>query len=332
MRDILEEKEAEILSEFATKSIDATRENNEKDEKFRLAFQIDRDRIYHCKSFRRLMHKTQVFISPTGDHYRTRLTHTLEVSQIARSIARSIYVNEDLVEAIALGHDLGHTPFGHTGENAINSILKDLGGFRHNEHSVKVVRELEKNGKGLNLSLQTLDGIKNHGSSSKPFTIEGEIVKIADKIAYVNHDIEDSICANIITEKDLPKDCIQLLGDTNSKRINFIIEDIVNNSTNKPHIIISQDVFEKLYKLRKFLSQHVYTNELNINERNKINFIIQSLYDYYYKNIHKLPAEYLQKIEKGDNKTIVVCDYIAGMTDRYAVHTFEEKFLPKSFI
>ncbi len=332
MKRFLEKREKEFLSEFATKSDSATREKLEEEEKYRLAFQIDRDRLYHCKSFRRLMHKTQVFISPTGDHYRTRLTHTLEVSQIARSIARSIRVNEDLVEAIALGHDIGHTPFGHTGEDAINVILKDFGGFKHNLHSVKVVREIEKYGKGLNLTLQTLDGIKNHGSSAKPMTIEGEIVKIADKIAYVNHDIEDAIYANIITKEDLPKDCIELLGNSNSDRIEFIIEDIVKNTVNSPHLNISKEVFEKLYILRKFLRHRVYSDELNVNERNKINFIIQSLFNYYEKNIDKLPKEYLFKIENGENKTIIICDYISGMTDRYAIHTFEKIFVPKSFI
>ncbi len=332
MREKLEQRELQNLSEYATKSREALREIKEEEKTHRLAFQVDRDRIYHSRSFRRLMHKTQVFISPTGDHYRTRLTHTLEVAQVARSIARSINVNEDLVEAIALGHDLGHTPFGHTGEESINSILKDFGGFSHNEHSVKVVRELEKNGKGLNLTIQTIDGIKNHGSSSKPSTIEGEIVKIADKIAYVNHDIEDSISANIITENDLPKECIDLLGNTNSKRIDFIICNIIDNSLDRPHIKMSDEVFTKLYKLRKFLKSNVYKNELNTKERNKINFIIESLYEYYYKNIHKLPPEYIKKIDEGEDVTIVVCDYIAGMTDRYAIHTFEDKFMPKSFI
>ncbi len=332
MREKFEKREMENLSKYATKSVDGIRERHEEKGEYRLAFQVDRDRIYHSKAFRRLMHKTQVFISPTGDHYRTRLTHTLEVSQIARSIARNIRANEDLAEAISLGHDIGHTPFGHTGEDAINEILKDFGGFKHNKHSVKVVREIEKNGRGLNLTIQTLDGIKNHGSSAKPMTIEGEIVKIADKIAYVNHDIEDAICAKLITEEDLPKDCVELLGNNNSDRIDFIIKDIVTNTINTPHLNISDDVFEKLYVLRKFLRDCVYRNELNTKERNKIHFIIESLYNYYMKNLHTLPKEYLLKIENGENETIVVCDYIAGMTDRFAIHNFNDIFVPKSFI
>ncbi|MFV0439848.1 MAG: deoxyguanosinetriphosphate triphosphohydrolase [Lachnospirales bacterium] len=332
MRKILEQRELDNLSIYATKSKDATRRNPYTYEEFRTDFQIDRDKIYHCTSFRRLMHKTQVFISPMSDHYRTRLTHTLEVSQIARSIARGICANEDLTEAIAIGHDLGHTPFGHTGEEALNNILKDFGGFKHNKHSVRVCEVLERDGKGLNLTFETLDGIENHGTSSKPKTIEGEIVRLSDKIAYVNHDIEDAIRGKLISAIDLPQNSIELLGDKSGDRIGFIIQDVINNSMNKQHIEISNDVNEALYGLRKFLFQNVYSNEDNVNERNKIEFILFALYNYFMKKPQEMPEEYISMLEKEKHREIVVCDYIAGMTDRYATNTFNSIYIPKGWI
>jgi len=293
----------------------------------RTEFQRDRDRIIHCKSFRRLKHKTQVFIAPEGDHYRTRLTHTLEVAQIARTIARALRLNEDLTEAIALGHDLGHTPFGHTGEQSLNSITKN--GFKHNVHSLRIVDVLEGLN-GLNLTWEVRDGILNHTKSGKPDTLEGQIVSISDRIAYINHDIDDALRAKIISPDDLPKECIQVLGKTHGERINTMIVDVIYNSYDKPFIDMSNEVRESTEKLRNFMFEKVYIDSSAKKEENKAKYVIEELFRYFIKHPEKLPPEYRCNIERyGDEQ--VVCDYIAGMTDRYALRVFCEIYVPKGW-
>ncbi len=326
-----DEFEEKYLSKYATKSKEAVRKRKVDKNDFRTEFQRDRDKIYHCRAFRRLMHKTQVFIMPEDAHYRTRLTHTLEVSQIARSIARGVGANENLVEAIAIGHDLGHTPFGHTGEEALNKILNEYGGFDHAKHSVKVVEKLERDGEGLNLTEQTIDGIRNHGTKDKPKSIEGKIVQISDKIAYINHDIDDAIRAGIITQEQLPKEYIDILGETSKERIDFCIKHIIRRSSNKPDIEMDKEVYTAIYGIRRFLFQNVYENEENLKERKKIYFTIKSLYDYYYNNTEALPKYYYNEIQKGEEKAIVICDHIASMTDTYAINTFEKIFVPNNW-
>jgi len=296
----------------------------------RTDFQRDRDRILHSKAFRRLKHKTQVFIAPEGDHYRTRLTHTLEVSQISRTIARALRLNEDLTEAIALGHDLGHTPFGHTGERVLNEIHK--GGFKHNEQSLRVVDILEnrKGLRGLNLTYEVRDGILNHSGSNEPRTLEGQIVSISDRIAYINHDIDDSIRANIISKEDIPKDCLDVLGVTHGGRINTMIVDIIQSSYDKDKVQMSRDI--KLYtdKLRKFMFDRVYLDSIAKKEEYKAKYIIEQLYRYYYDNFDMIPTE-VKEIDYKDECRIedIICDYIAGMTDTYAMRVFEELYIPK---
>lgn len=333
LRLMYEQQEIENLSKYATKSVDATRDIDIEKCDYRTEFQRDRDRIIHSASFRRLMNKTQVFIAPNLDNYRNRLTHTLEVSQIARSIARGIKANEDLTEAIALAHDIGHTPFGHTGEDILNEILKDKGGYKHSKQSVRVVSVLEKDGKGLNLTHQTINGIENHGSSAKPSTIEGQIVQISDKIAYVNHDIEDSIRAKIITADELPKECTDILGDRASTRVDFLIRHIVEKSTDSPNIVLDDEVHEALYGLRKFLFQRVYLSDqkLSVNERAKIVFLIKSLYKNFYDNPNLLPEVNYKMLLNGEDKSIVVADHIASMSDSSAINTFKQSFVPKEW-
>ena len=272
----------------------------------RTEYQRDRDRIIHCKSFRRLKHKTQVFIAPEGDHYRTRLTHTLEVSQVARTIARALRLNEDLTEAIALGHDLGHTPFGHSGEKILNAIKTD--GFKHNEHSLRVVDILEGEG-GLNLTWETRDGILNHPKESTPCTLEGQVVNISDRIAYINHDIDDAIRAGIIDATDLPKDCIDILGDTHGRRIHNMVVDVVSSSTGKEYIQMSREVEEATEKLRSFMFDRVYMNEKSKREEKKAMHIIEQLFNYFIRHIDELPDEYLNFMSYGVEQ--VVCDYVA---------------------
>ncbi len=325
-----EEFEARVLSKFATKSSNSKgRVTKEEECDMRTTFQRDRDRILHCKSFRRLAHKTQVFISPEGDHYRTRLTHTLEVAQIARTIARALRLNEDLTEAIALGHDLGHTPFGHTGEHALQELTQNK--FLHNEHSLRVVEMLENDGKGLNLSFEVRDGILNHPTRGNPATLEGKVVQISDKIAYINHDIDDAIRGKVLREEDLPQECIKILGNTSSDRITTIISDIVNVSMENDFIMMSPDIKEAFYSMRKFLFKHVYIGSVAKTEESKAKHIISELYRYYIDDLNKLPSAYNNRYELGDSKEQVVCDYIAGMTDRYAVHTYMDLFFPKSW-
>ncbi len=295
----------------------------------RTDYQRDRDRIIHSKSFRRLKHKTQVFLSPGGDHYRTRLTHTLEVAQIARTIAKALCLNEDLTEAIALGHDLGHTPFGHAGERALSKYTSKP--FHHNEQSVRVVEKLEKNGRGLNLTWEVRDGILNHRSANKPSTLEGDIVRIADKIAYVNHDIDDGIRAGILSESQLPKECTKILGDCTRDRINNTIHALVNYSKDREFVALPPDFEQAQKELRFFMFNDLYTNPIAKSQEAKAEQMIGLLYNAYIDNINMLPDEFQEYIRAGENKEIVVCDYIAGMTDNYAIECFNELFIPKSW-
>jgi len=289
----------------------------------RTAFQRDRDRIIHCKAFRRLKHKTQVFIAPEGDHFRTRLTHTLEVAQIARTIARALRLNEDLTEAIALGHDLGHTPFGHAGEEALNEVYP--GGFKHNEQSLRVVDVLEK-GKGLNLTYEVRDGILNHTGSQLPETLEGQIVKIADRIAYINHDIDDAIRAGVIKEEQLPQECVKVLGKHHRGRINTMVTDMIMSSSERDMIAMSDKVWQATDKLRTFLFENVYIDSPAKAEEGKAIRLLQALYSFYSQNPAKLPPGW-----ESCRAERAACDYIAGMTDRYAIKLYEEIFVPKGY-
>ncbi len=312
----LEQREIDNLSEFATKSRFSKGRKKAEDEcDLRTNFQRDRDRILHSKAFRRLKHKTQVFLSPFDDHFRTRLTHTLEVSQIGRTIARALDLNEDLVEAVALGHDLGHTPFGHCGEGVLNELVK--GGFHHNIQSVRVVEVLEN----LNLCQETIDGILTHTWGYTPKTPEAQVVQLADKIAYINHDIEDSIRAGIISESDLPKDCIGYFSSVQSKRLNKMIHEIVSNSKGKPIVSMSEEAWHYTTKLRQWMFDNVYIDSPAKLEEKKARNVIKELF-YLYKDMLKPVCEEC-RIER------IVTDYISGMTDRYAVMKFEENFIPK---
>ena len=318
-----EQLEDVCLSPFATKSKNSLgRLKKEPKCDIRTCFQRDRDRIIHTKAFRRLMHKTQVFISPEKDHFRTRITHTLEVYQIAKAISSGLFLNEDLTEAIALGHDLGHTPFGHLGEEALKEILKD--GFFHNEQSVRIVQKIEKNGKGLNLTKEVLDGILNHRGRCKPKTLEGKVVQLSDKIAYINHDIDDAIRAGILKEDDLPKQCVNILGKTPRDRIDFLIRDILTNSTNKNDIIMTKEVKAAMYTLRKFLFENVYTSNTLKEERSNYKFMLKEIYHYYYNNFNQVPQEFANICLKGETKERAISDYIAGMTDRYAINLYKK--------
>ena len=323
-REIQEKRELEQLSPFAAKSA-MTRGRARKEEPcpIRTEFQRDCDRIIHSKAFRRLKHKTQVFFSPTNDHFRTRMTHTLEVSQIARTITRALNLNEDLAEAIALGHDLGHTPFGHSGEDVLNEIMDS--GFRHAEHSVRVATIIED----LNLTQETLDGILYHSGSlkkeSNAFTREGKIVKLSDKIAYLNHDIDVAMRAGIIKESDLPQDCIQYFSLDRSERITKMVLDIVQNSIGKDHICMSEDAFYHIDKLRTWMFKNVYTNPVAKKEESKVQGIVYGLFNHYEALLkQKLPNQNEEEIKR------TVCDYISGMTDRYAVQKYKEIYIPQS--
>ena len=315
IREKLEQREFNNLSDIATKSANATRKVEEERSDLRTDFQRDRDRILHSKAFRRLKHKTQVFLSPFDDHFRTRLTHTLEVSQIGRTIARALDLNEDLVEAISLGHDLGHTPFGHCGESVLNELVD--GGFHHNIQSVRVVEVLEN----LNLCKETIDGIFTHTWGYTPKTPEGQVVQLADKIAYINHDIEDSIRAGVISEDDLPKDCIQYFSSNQSKRLNKMIHEVVNNSLGKSNIGMSEEAWGYTTKLRDWMFQNVYIDSPAKQEEKKARRVIQELFYLYVEMLKPMcPQEKIVRI---------VTDYISGMTDRYAVEKFKENFIPE---
>ncbi len=293
----------------------------------RTAFQRDRDRIIHSNSFRRLKHKTQVFLSPEGDHYRTRLTHTLEVSQIARTISRALNLNEDLTEAVALGHDLGHTPFGHAGERALDAVCSS--GFHHYEQSLRVVDKLEKDGKGLNLTYEVRNGIERHTKGADADTLEGRVVRLADRIAYINHDIDDACRAGVMKESDIPKYITDTLGDTKSVRINNLVTDTIENSADT--ISLSPSVKEAFDTLHDFMFKKVYTNMECKSEEIKAVELIQWLFGYFMDNPDKLPSTFATVIEN-DGKERAVCDFVAGMTDRYAVSVFESYFVPKSWV
>lgn len=329
IRETTEQIEKKILSPYATLSSKSKgRVNPDEKCNVRTEFQKDRDRIIYSKAFRRLKHKTQVFITPEGDHYRTRLTHTLEVSQIARTISRSLRLNEDLTEAIALGHDLGHTPFGHAGERVLSEVCPL--GFKHNEQSVRVVDKLEKNCKGLNLTYEVKDGILCHTGEKQADTLEGSVVKIADRIAYINHDIEDSIRAQVIVQEDLPSECLKVLGRTSSERINNVIVNIISNSMNKNKVKMSSDFYKASEKLREFMFRHVYVGSLAKVEEKKAELMIRQLYSKLLETPLMLPVEFYNMIES-DGIDRVVCDYIAGMTDRYAVKIFSDIYIPTSW-
>lgn len=328
IREILQKREHVELSEYAAYS-DETKGRRIKEVlcDIRTEYQRDRDRILHSKSFRRLKHKTQVFLSPEGDHYRTRLTHTLEVSQIARTIAKGLFLNEDLTEAIALGHDLGHTPFGHAGERALDRVCPY--GFSHHEQSIRVVELLEKGGRGLNLTEEVRDGIRNHQTAGNPATLEGKIVRISDKIAYINHDIDDALRAGIIYESDIPEEFCSILGHTKTERINTLVHDAIKNNLGKDDIVLSSVVYEALYGLRSFLFQEVYTNPVAKGQEEKAMELVAQLYDYYLKYFERLPSEYVALVEqRGEKKERVVCDYVAGMTDNYAIRIYTDCFIP----
>lgn len=328
-----EKLEHEMLFDFATFA-DSTLGRNEREEKcnLRTEFQRDRDRIIHSKSFRRLKHKTQVFISPEGDHFRTRLTHTLEVSQIGRTIARALRLNEDLVEAIALGHDLGHTPFGHSGEAVLNELKSD--GFVHGEQSLKVVDFLERSDKriGLNLTEEVRDGILNHSGSGEAKTLEGKIIKFADRIAYINHDIDDAIRAGIISSDSLPKDLTDILGHTSSERINTMIIGIVKKSYGKPIVEMEKEIYEATMELRQYMFKTVYMDPVVKSEEVKIKRLLTELYKYYMEDLRRIPRNHLSLYEaRVHSDEDIVSDYIAGMTDTYAMKQIKNIFIPKGW-
>ena len=327
IREQIEQREQEILSPYACLSVNSRgRERLEEECDIRPVFQRDRDRILHSKSFRRLKNKTQVFLTPKGDHYRTRLSHTLEVSQNARTVAKALRLNEDLVEAIALGHDLGHTPFGHAGERCLNEIY--AGGFKHNEQSVRIIERLEREGKGLNLTWEVRDGILNHQTKTIPHTLEGKIVRISDKIAYVNSDFDDAIRAQLLCEEDIPLELRKVLGFDTKSRLNHLIHDLIINSMDKDDISLSQETFEALRELRKFMFEHVYKNPIAKVEEIKAKAMLTQLYYYYMNHLDELPAKLLQMLDEGEDQGRVVCDYISGMTDQYAITKFSEHFVP----
>lgn len=327
IREQTERIERETLSRHAALAENSRgRVSPEPQDELRTVYQRDRDRIIHCKSFRRLMNKTQVFLSPEGDHYRTRLTHTLEVSQIARTIARALRLNEDLTEAIALSHDLGHTPFGHAGERALNKLVP--GGFRHYEHSVRVVEKLEKNGRGLNLTAEVKDGILCHTSGKEAFTMEGRIIRWADKIAYINHDIDDAISAGCIRESDIPREITDVIGHSKTERITSLIGSIITN-TEENVIKMDEATYEAYINLHNFMYKSVYLNDYAKVEEKKVPNLIGTLFEHFME-VDNLPSN-LRMIAEEDGCEKAAADYIAGMTDRYAVEYYENLFVPKAW-
>lgn len=328
VREKIENNEKLLLSDKACLSVNSKGRVTEEEKcSLRTDFQRDRDRIIHSNSFRRLKHKTQVFLSPEGDHYRTRLTHTLEVSQIARTIANGLSLNGDLTEAVALGHDLGHTPFGHAGERALNSVFP--GGFRHYDQSLRVVEKLEKNGKGLNLTYEVRDGIACHTRGKEADTLEGRIVKLADKIAYINHDIDDAVRAGVMCEEDIPLEIRKALGFKKSARINTMVLNVVENSVDD--IVFSPDVNEPFLELHSFMFDKVYTNPVCKGEETKAIEIIIRLYDYFLKNPDRIPQAYHYIIDD-EGVERAVCDYVAGMSDRYLLAVYKKIFIPDSWV
>ena len=331
IREEVENREKEYLSPFASLSMNSKGRDIEEEQcDIRPVYQRDRDRILHSKSFRRLKDKTQVFLSPEGDHYRTRLTHTLEVSQNARTVAKALRLNEDLVEAIALGHDLGHTPFGHAGERALNRVCPM--GFKHNEQSVRVVEVLEKKGRGLNLTAEVRDGILNHQMSCMPSTLEGKIVRLSDKIAYIHHDMDDAIRAGILCEEDIPAELRKTLGQTTTQRLDTFIHDIIRNSENVNDIRMSDEIAEAMGEIRAFMFENVYQNPKAKGEESKAERLVEILYQFYYDHYELIPGEYHdQMIERGESKARMVCDFVSSMSDRFALATFRDIYMPDSW-
>jgi len=330
IREKMEQQEKEMLSPYATLSMNSKgRLRAEEECDIRPVFQRDRDRILHSKSFRRLKNKTQVFLHPLGDHYRTRMSHSLEVSQSARTIAKALRLNEDLVEAIALGHDLGHTPYGHCGEDVLNELCPE--GFVHSEQSVRIVDFLEKDGKGLNLTMEVRDGILNHQTSTMPSTPEGQIVRLSDKIAYVSSDIDDAIRAQILNEESIPKEIRNTLGYNVKERLNTLVHDVISNSMDSPQIRMSSEVYDAMFDLRRFLNDNVYKNKEAKGEESKARRMIKELYIYYCGHFDEIPYKYRSFLDRGDSKERIVCDYISGMTDSYANHKFSRIFIPMSW-
>ena len=329
LRERTFEIERAFLSPYACKSENTLGRDREETPCFmRTEFQRDRDRIVYCKAFRRLKNKTQVFFSPEGDHYITRLTHTIDVSQIARSIARTLSLNEDLAEAIALGHDLGHTPFGHSGERILSKLSPS--GFKHNVQSVRVVEVLEKDGAGLNLTKEVRDGILNHPKSGKPATLEGVCVSLADRIAYINHDLDDAIRAGILTENDVPKDIKRILGTSSRERINTAISSIYRASNGKNQVKMEEETARASEALRSFMFERVYLSDSARGEEEKAERMMTETYGFFIKHPDRLPENYL-KLLNGYSVEQVVCDYLSSMTDRYAVYTFNKIFVPKGW-
>jgi dGTPase len=329
LRERVEAWEAEFLWERATRSYPAKRAEREPDSPVRTPFQRDRDRIVHSKAFRRLKHKTQVFIAPEGDHYRTRLTHTLETCGIARTVSRALGLNEDLTEAIGLGHDLGHPPFGHIGEEALDRAMMERVGrrFRHNENSLRVVERLERDGRGLNLTEEVRDGILNHTGQGKPSTLEGRVVRLVDRVAYINHDIDDAVRAGIIGEGDLPREEIAVLGETGSARIDALVRDIVSSSREARDIAQSDTVGGAMLRLRKFMFDRVYLGPEARGEHERVERTVRGLFDHYLDHPEELPSE--DGAGESDDDVQRVVDYLAGMTDRYCIATFRRLALPE---
>ena len=327
-REFIEETERKTLSPFATLSADSRgRDRVEAESELRTCFMRDRDRILHSNSFRRLKHKTQVFLSPEGDHYRTRLTHTLEVSQIARTMARALRLNEDLTEAIALGHDLGHTPFGHEGERALAAVSGLP--FRHYEQSVRVAQRLEKEGRGLNLTREVIDGFLHHTTGEEAYTAEGRAVRLADRIAYINHDIDDAIRAGVLANEEIPLEIRMVLGDRHSQRIDTLITSVTENSV-AGRLMMAEDVRKAFDTLHTFMFDFVYTNPVAKTEEKKATALIGGIYEYLQKNPHKLPEKY-RAIADEEGMDVALCDYISGMTDRYAIQFYSDIYIPKAW-
>lgn len=330
IRESLELREKEYLSQYASLSMNTQgRKKPEVECDIRPAFQRDRDKILHCKAFRRLKDKTQVFLSPEGDHYRTRLTHTLEVSQNARTIAKALKLNEDLVEAIALGHDLGHTPFGHAGERALNRVCPL--GFEHSQQSVRTVDRLERKGQGLNLTAEVRDGILNHQTDGNPHTLEGKVVRLSDKISYIHHDMDDAVRAGILSEGDVPEAIRDVLGSTPSGRLDHFVHDIVTNSMGKNDICMSKPVAEAMMNMRRFMFENVYENPVAKSEESKAEALMETLYDHFLRHLNAMPEEFLKFLSEGEPREQVVADYVGAMTDRFAIALYEDIYIPKSW-
>lgn len=325
----LEQQEEALLSPFASLSSESRgRAREATPDDMRTEYQRDRDRILHCKSFRRLKGKTQVFISPQGDHYRTRLTHTLEVTQVARTLARALRLNEDLTEAIAMGHDLGHTPFGHTGEAALNRLIE--GGFEHRIQSRRVCEVLENGGEGLNLTFEVLDGIEHHSGKVRPMTLEGRCVHLADRIAYINHDIDDAIRGGVLKQEELPIRSLKCLGQTHGERIDTMIRSVVRYSMDTDDVAMEQETWDELMELRAFMFKRVYARDWAANESQKAEHIVEELAHYYMEHPTQMPNEYLEIFYREGTQR-GVCDYVACMTDTYAVKTYQRLFIPPFF-